>query len=170
MTRLPTPPLLSNSRTAGREPVGLGGIFSAGSGNQCIHCIAQGEESVCDSTGESMPCNEELAERYLSIFERLNENIDVEKVDKTQFKCFKFRMDGHEAYHLKGCTYKNLQICDTILDGMACKTCETTDCNSMYNSDYYDEDSGHVAIRQASIVVTSICVLFLGVFCFTGMY
>lgn len=128
-----------------------------------MNCVAQGDEHACDTQGESLQCNAELAERYLNIFSRFNENIDVEKADKTKFKCFKFRMSGQEDYYMKGCTYQSIPLCDNILGEMACSTCEPANCNMYHYSDYHEDDSDKVAPREASIAVVSICLFLVHV-------
>uniref|UniRef100_A0A182QY44 DUF753 domain-containing protein n=1 Tax=Anopheles farauti TaxID=69004 RepID=A0A182QY44_9DIPT len=116
---------------------------------QCMQCIAQGSERNCDESGDSMECNEELAEKYISMFMRVNEDLDVDAADKTRYKCFKFSLKSEEAFYLKGCTYESLPICDNMQDGMHCSTCTGKDCNHMYYESYYDE-SGRAAGRTRS--------------------
>uniref|UniRef100_A0A182UIE0 Uncharacterized protein n=1 Tax=Anopheles melas TaxID=34690 RepID=A0A182UIE0_9DIPT len=137
-----------------------------GYANTCLHCVAQGEERLCDDAAEILECNEELAEKYLSLFMRVNENLDVEGVDKTQFKCFKFYILGEEQFHLKGCTYGSLPICDKLTDNMGCSSCEGKDCNAQYYESYIDDDDdgGRAGTQVSSIGLIATCVLIIGLF------
>uniref|UniRef100_A0A182MW64 4Fe-4S ferredoxin-type domain-containing protein n=1 Tax=Anopheles culicifacies TaxID=139723 RepID=A0A182MW64_9DIPT len=138
--------------------------------NQCVNCISQGEERTCDDSGESIPCNEELAEKYISLFMRVNEDLNVEKADKTHYKCFKFRIVGEEAFHLKGCTYESLPICEKLLKNMECETCQGKDCNSLYIDSYDeddDDDDGRAGIHVSSVRLIATCVMLIGLFRFT---
>uniref|UniRef100_A0A4Y0BVU1 Uncharacterized protein n=1 Tax=Anopheles funestus TaxID=62324 RepID=A0A4Y0BVU1_ANOFN len=123
----------------------------------CVHCISQGEERICDDSGEFLECNEELAEKYISLFMRVNEDLDVEKADKTRFKCFKFRIIGEEAFHMKGCTYESLPICDKLHKNMDCETCQGKHCNSLF-IESYDDDDGRASTHVSSVGLIATCV------------
>lgn len=125
-----------------------------------MHCIAQGSERGCDETGESMECNEELAEKYISLFMRVNDNLDVDGADKSRYKCFKFSVLGEETFHLKGCTYESLPVCDNMEEDMECETCQGRDCNSMYYESYYD-DNDRADARVSSVGLMVACVVVL---------
>lgn len=137
--------------------------FASGYANQCVHCISQGEERTCDDSADILECNEELAEKYISLFMRVNENLDVANADKKRFKCFKFRILGEELFHLKGCTYESLPICDKLHQNMDCETCLGKDCNSLY-IESYDDDDGRAGIHVSSVGLTATCVLVIGLF------
>lgn len=139
--------------------------FALGYANQCLNCVSQGEERICDDSGESLECNEELAEKYISLFMRVNENLDVESADKTRFKCFKLYIVGEEEFHLKGCTYESLPICDNMKKNLECTTCRGKDCNSMYvENDYDDDDYGRAGAYVSSIGLIATCTIVVGLF------
>ncbi|XP_050100909.1 uncharacterized protein LOC126581361 [Anopheles aquasalis] len=109
----------------------------------CMECVNMGDEKGCDDAGELNECNAEIADRYTAIFSRMNTDIPHLQPNKSKFKCFKLIVVGEEPYFLKGCTFRDLPICEKTNSNVDCGTCEKDECNGLYyRAEDEDDDSG----------------------------
>ncbi|XP_035783209.1 uncharacterized protein LOC118461697 [Anopheles albimanus] len=116
----------------------------------CMECLNTGNEKGCDDVGDPIECNAEVADRYTAIFARVNPDIANMQPDKSAFMCFKLIVVGDDPYFLKGCTFRDLPVCEKANSNVHCQTCEKEECNGMYYRVDEDYENGAVSIASTS--------------------
>ncbi|XP_049536646.1 uncharacterized protein LOC125951706 [Anopheles darlingi] len=130
----------------------------------CLECVSMGNEKACDDVGEPTECNAEGANRYTAVFARANPDIPKMQPNKSTFKCFRLIVVGEEPYFLKGCTFRDLPVCEKTNSNVDCQTCEDEECNGIYYGLDKDDDNGAGKIDATAICCLPFAVCLLAIF------
>ncbi|XP_055613350.1 uncharacterized protein LOC129759841 [Uranotaenia lowii] len=106
-------------------------VIKPGHSLVCELCVSEYGWEDCQVQAASWECSHETVMELHEIFAEANPNLITASDGQSGFKCFQLQLfQGNVSAYMKGCTFKEADICNGWLFGVKeCKTCNSDLCN-----------------------------------------